>query len=101
MGCDHSDSKYAARLAGLPSNSRLRTSDGSSAFFTAAMWAASNSSSRQRAQNVVNALVENHGIARSRLAVEGFGETRRVAYNTSLEGQQENRRVNIIFTYPK
>jgi OOP family OmpA-OmpF porin len=57
--------------------------------------------SRQRAQNVVNALVENFGIARSRLAVEGFGETRRVAYNTSLEGQQENRRVNIIFNYPK
>ena len=57
--------------------------------------------SRQRAQNVVNALVENFGIARSRLAVEGFGETRRVAYNTSMEGQQENRRVNIIFNYPK
>jgi len=57
--------------------------------------------SRQRAENVVNALVNDFGIARSRLAVEGFGETRRVAYNTSLEGQQENRRVNIIFTYPK
>ena len=57
--------------------------------------------SRQRAENVVNALVENFGIARSRLAVEGFGETRRIAYNTSLEGQQENRRVNIIFNYPK
>jgi outer membrane protein OmpA-like peptidoglycan-associated protein len=57
--------------------------------------------SRQRAENVLNALVEKFGIARSRLAVEGFGETRRVAYNTSLEGQQENRRVNIIFNYPK
>ena len=57
--------------------------------------------SRQRAENVVNALVNDFGIARSRLAVEGFGETRRIAYNTSLEGQQENRRVNIIFTYPK
>jgi len=57
--------------------------------------------SRQRAKNVVNALVDDFGIARSRLAVEGFGETRRIAYNTSLEGQQENRRVNIIFTYPK
>lgn len=57
--------------------------------------------SRQRAQNVVNALVDNFGIAHSRLAVEGFGDTRRIAYNTSLEGQQENRRVNIIFNYPK
>jgi len=57
--------------------------------------------SRQRAENVVNALANDFGIARSRLAVEGFGETRRIAYNTSQEGQQENRRVNIIFNYLK
>ncbi len=57
--------------------------------------------SRQRAENVVNALVENFGIARSRLTAEGFGQTRRVAYSTSLESEQENRRVNIIFNYPK
>lgn len=57
--------------------------------------------SRQRAQNVVNTLVDNFGIARSRLSAEGFGQTRRVAYNTSLEGQQENRRVNIIFNYAR
>jgi len=56
--------------------------------------------SRQRAENVVNYLVENFGIARSRLAAVGFGQTRRFAYNTSTEGQQENRRVNIIFNYP-
>lgn len=55
--------------------------------------------SRQRAQNVVNTLVDHFGIARSRLSAEGFGQTRRFAYNTSLEGQQENRRVNIIFNY--
>jgi len=57
--------------------------------------------SQQRAQNVVDALVDNFGIARSRLTAEGFGQTRRVAYNTSQEGQQENRRVNIIFNYAK
>jgi len=57
--------------------------------------------SRRGAQNVVNSLVDNFGVARSRLAVEGFGQTRRVAYNTSLEGQQENRRVNIIFNFQK
>jgi OOP family OmpA-OmpF porin len=56
--------------------------------------------SQQRAQNVMNALVDRFGIARSRLSVEGFGDTRRFAYNTSLEGQRENRRVNIIFNYP-
>lgn len=57
--------------------------------------------SQRRAQNVVNYLADNFGIARTRLAAEGFGQTRRVAYNTSLEGQQENRRVNIIFKYAK
>jgi len=55
--------------------------------------------SQRRAQNVVNVLAD-FGIARSRLAAEGFGQTRRFAYNTSLEGQQENRRVNIILDFP-
>ena len=57
--------------------------------------------SRNRARNVVNYLVDNFDIPRSSLSAEGFGETRRFAYNTSLEGQQENRRVNIIFNYPR
>lgn len=57
--------------------------------------------SQQRAQSVVNYLADTLGIARSRLTAEGFGETRRFAYNTSAEGQQENRRVNIIINYPR
>jgi len=57
--------------------------------------------SQLRAQNVVDYLVDNFDIARSRLSAEGFGGTRRFAYNTSAEGQQENRRVNIIFEFPK
>lgn len=57
--------------------------------------------SQRRAQNVVNYLVDNFGVARARLSAEGFGQTRRFAYNTSLEGRQENRRVNIIINYPK
>jgi OOP family OmpA-OmpF porin len=56
--------------------------------------------SQRRAQNVVNYLVTEFGVPRSRLAAEGFGQTRRFAYNTSLEGQQENRRVNIILDFP-
>jgi len=56
---------------------------------------------QRRAQNVVNYLVDNFGIARSRLSAEGYGATRRYAYNTSLEGQRENRRVNIIINYPR
>ncbi len=61
--------------------------------------ASSMKMSQDRAQNVVDYLVKNFGIARSRLTAEGFGQTRRFAYNTSLEGEQENRRVNIIINY--
>jgi len=57
--------------------------------------------SLRRAQNVVNYLVTNFDVARSRLSAQGFGATRRFAYNTSAEGQQENRRVNIILDFPK
>jgi OmpA-OmpF porin, OOP family len=57
--------------------------------------------SQRRAQSVVNYLVDNFGIDRSRLTAQGFGDSRRVAYNTSSEGQQENRRVNIIINYPR
>ena len=56
--------------------------------------------SQQRAQSVVNAMVDM-GIDRKRLVPEGFGQTRRFAYNTSVEGRQENRRVNIILDFPK
>jgi OOP family OmpA-OmpF porin len=57
--------------------------------------------SQQRAQNVVNYLKDNYGVPGSRLSTVAFGQTRRVAYNTSIEGQRENRRVNIILMYPK
>jgi OOP family OmpA-OmpF porin len=57
--------------------------------------------SKRRAQNVVTYLVDNFGIDRSRLKAEGFGKTRRTAYSSTLEGQQENRRVNIVLNYPK
>jgi OOP family OmpA-OmpF porin len=56
--------------------------------------------SKARAQNVVNYLVDNFDIARSRLSAEGYGTSRRFAYNTSLEGQRENRRINIILDFP-
>jgi OmpA-OmpF porin, OOP family len=56
--------------------------------------------SQRRAESVVNALVKEHGVERNRLSAEGFAQTRRFAYNTSVEGQQENRRVNIILDLP-
>lgn len=55
--------------------------------------------SRLRAENVMTYLATQLGIERSRLSSEGFGNKRRVAYNTSAEGQLENQRGNIIFTY--
>ncbi len=56
--------------------------------------------SQRRAESVVDALVNQFGIDRGRLFAAGFGDTRRFAYNTSAEGQQENRRVNIILNFP-
>lgn len=57
--------------------------------------------SEKRAANVVDYLVEKFGIERSRLTAEGFGKTRRVAYNNTEEGKQQNRRVNIVLSYPR
>jgi OOP family OmpA-OmpF porin len=57
--------------------------------------------SEQRAQNVVNYLVEQQGVARSRFTTSALGQSNRVSYGTTLDGQQVNRRVNIIFNYPQ
>lgn len=56
--------------------------------------------SLERAQKVVDYLVEKAGVSRSRLMAEGFGLSRRYAYNATEEGRQQNRRVNIIVNYP-
>ncbi|HZV81613.1 MAG TPA: OmpA family protein [Geobacteraceae bacterium] len=52
--------------------------------------------SQQRAENVVNYLVQNFGIEKSRLEAKGYGYTRRIAYNSTPEGRQKNRRINAI-----
>jgi len=52
--------------------------------------------SRQRAENVVNYLVDKFGIERSRLSAKGYGPTRRIAYNNTAEGRQKNRRINAV-----
>ena len=53
--------------------------------------------SRRRATAVVNYLV-TQGIAKSRLTMKGFGETRPVANNKTREGRELNRRVEVQFT---
>jgi outer membrane protein OmpA-like peptidoglycan-associated protein len=50
--------------------------------------------SMRRAQSVANYLV-NKGVTRSRLQVQGRGETEPIAENASATGQQQNRRVEI------
>ncbi|NTU43302.1 MAG: OmpA family protein, partial [Nitrospirales bacterium] len=52
--------------------------------------------SQQRAESVVDYLVKNFGIDRSRLRAKGYGSTRRIAYNNTPEGRQKNRRINAI-----
>jgi len=52
--------------------------------------------SRQRAENVVKYLVENFGIERTRLSAKGYGATRRIAYNSTPEGRQANRRITAV-----
>jgi OOP family OmpA-OmpF porin len=57
--------------------------------------------SQRRAESVVDTMVKEFGVDRTRLFAQGFGETRRFAYNTSVEGRQDNRRVNIILDFQK
>lgn len=52
--------------------------------------------SQRRAENVVDYLVKNFGIETSRLEAKGYGYTRRIAYNSTPEGRQKNRRINAI-----
>ena len=51
--------------------------------------------SENRAKSVVNALVAK-GIAKTRLASKGWGQTKPVADNNSDEGKAKNRRVEIV-----
>jgi len=52
--------------------------------------------SQQRADSVVNYLTEKFGIEASRISGKGYGATRRIAYNNTAEGRQQNRRINAI-----
>ena len=52
--------------------------------------------SQQRAENVVNYLVQNFGIDRSRLSAKGFGDTRRISYDDTAEGRAKNRRIDAV-----
>jgi len=53
--------------------------------------------SERRATAVIDYLV-SHGVAKNRLTMKGFGETRPTASNETREGRELNRRVEILFT---
>jgi outer membrane protein OmpA-like peptidoglycan-associated protein len=59
--------------------------------------AASNKTlSEKRAASVRQYLVTNFGIDAARLASSGFGDTKPAAPNTTVEGRQQNRRVELV-----
>ena len=49
----------------------------------------------ERAQAIVNALVDN-GLNKNLFTYRGFGGTKPVASNATAEGRSQNRRVEII-----
>ena len=52
--------------------------------------------SERRATAVVNYLVSK-GVARNRLVMKGYGETKPIASNATREGREQNRRVEVLF----
>ncbi len=52
--------------------------------------------SQRRAASVRQYLIENFDIQADRLAARGYGQSRPIAPNTTPEGRQQNRRVEII-----
>jgi chemotaxis protein MotB len=59
-------------------------------------WADNHALSYARANAVVDYLVDKHGIDPGRLTAIGYGEERPLADNSTAEGRQKNRRVEII-----
>ncbi len=55
--------------------------------------------SQSRADSVRNALVQNFAIAPSRLKLSGFGSTRPIDTNETVEGRAKNRRVEVVIEY--
>jgi outer membrane protein OmpA-like peptidoglycan-associated protein len=55
--------------------------------------------SEERARSVLDYLVE-HGVARTRLTSQGFGEGTPIDTNTTNDGRHNNRRVEFLVEYP-
>lgn len=55
--------------------------------------------STTRATNVLRYLVEEEGISPTRISAAGYGEYRPIETNSTPEGRQANRRVDIVILY--
>ncbi len=57
--------------------------------------------STARATKIVRSLVERHSFPPQRLSAAGYGEFYPVADNSTIEGKQKNRRVDIVLLNPQ
>lgn len=57
--------------------------------------------SERRANAVKNYFIDKQGIAASRLKAVGYGESKPVVSNDTVEGRNQNRRVESVFTCPE
>lgn len=57
--------------------------------------------SGQRAKSVADALVQKHGIDSTRIKSTGYGPTKPIADNSTLDGRKQNRRVEALISFQK
>lgn len=57
--------------------------------------------STARSANIVHYLIDYQGFSPENISATGFGEFRPVADNTTVEGKQKNRRVDIVLLSPE
>lgn len=56
--------------------------------------------SKERANSVIEYLVENAGVSSTNLSGVGYGETQPIANNETREGRRKNRRIDLVL-YPQ
>lgn len=77
---------HAIRVEGHTDNSPIATSQYPS------NWELSTA----RATHIIQYLIRSHGFSAGRLSAAGYGEFHPIAKNSSIEGKQKNRRVDIV-----